>query len=319
MSCKAAIYPGVTKFGIRFDVYNDATVVDISRNDELPGFDKFFADVAEARSFRASLFGSNQDFIKNMGFLGRSVVGNMRAFVFMLYELASRSDSSKIGLNNLSDILLSLAGNYYWPLLEELRPKLGRYEKMIDPAKEIARIVFETCGKNGNQSALVHRDIINKLAKPFEMLEYAGFMTRRDVSRAMKSGGRGSRFILSLCVLLEHTPGTRLTREIFERWNSKYEDSIEFHRGSEVYGVELPELPEFSDPAILKEPVDKLAKSAAYPYGLTERQIRVLIEAGIEKVGDLASASDEQLLGLAYVGQRMLKRFRNVVEQAIWI
>lgn len=32
ISCKAAIYPGVTKFGTRFDVYNDATVIDISRN-----------------------------------------------------------------------------------------------------------------------------------------------------------------------------------------------------------------------------------------------------------------------------------------------
>ncbi|WID94652.1 hypothetical protein QO058_17660 [Bosea vestrisii] len=34
VSCKAAIYPGVTKFGIRFDVYNDATVVDISETIE---------------------------------------------------------------------------------------------------------------------------------------------------------------------------------------------------------------------------------------------------------------------------------------------
>jgi hypothetical protein len=32
-SCKASIYPGVTKFGVRFDVYNDSTVVDISRSD----------------------------------------------------------------------------------------------------------------------------------------------------------------------------------------------------------------------------------------------------------------------------------------------
>ena len=31
VSCKASIYPGVTKFGARFDVYNDAKVIDISR------------------------------------------------------------------------------------------------------------------------------------------------------------------------------------------------------------------------------------------------------------------------------------------------
>ena len=34
VSCKATIYPGVTQFGTRFDVYNDATIVDVSRNEE---------------------------------------------------------------------------------------------------------------------------------------------------------------------------------------------------------------------------------------------------------------------------------------------
>lgn len=40
ISCKASIYPGVTKFGIRFDVFNDSIVIDISRSDisATPGF-----------------------------------------------------------------------------------------------------------------------------------------------------------------------------------------------------------------------------------------------------------------------------------------
>lgn len=42
VSCKAAIYPGVTKFGTRFDVYNDAKIIDISRRKEQPDFQKFF-------------------------------------------------------------------------------------------------------------------------------------------------------------------------------------------------------------------------------------------------------------------------------------
>lgn len=36
VSCKATIYPGVTNFGTRFDVYNDATVVDVIRDEERP-------------------------------------------------------------------------------------------------------------------------------------------------------------------------------------------------------------------------------------------------------------------------------------------
>jgi hypothetical protein len=65
--------------------------------------------------------------------------------------------------------------------------------------------------------------------------------------------------------------------------------------------------------------VETLAKSPAYPYGLTEAKILSLKEAGIETVGALASATDEELLNLPYVGPAFLRRFRNVVGQAIWM
>ena len=48
VSCKASIYPGVTKFGIRFDVFNDSTVIDISRSD-ISATASFFPNVVRAR------------------------------------------------------------------------------------------------------------------------------------------------------------------------------------------------------------------------------------------------------------------------------
>jgi len=47
-SCKASIYPGVSKFGIRFDVFNDSTVVDISRSD-VSIDPQFFPEVIRTR------------------------------------------------------------------------------------------------------------------------------------------------------------------------------------------------------------------------------------------------------------------------------
>ena len=49
VSCKATIYPGVTNFGNRFDVYNDATVLDVVRDEEQSGFDVLFTEVLKAR------------------------------------------------------------------------------------------------------------------------------------------------------------------------------------------------------------------------------------------------------------------------------
>jgi hypothetical protein len=322
ISCKATIYPGVTQFGTRFDVYNDATVVDVSRNEEEFGFDQQFLEIINARTpslWDIPITGSLKQ-IDVAGFLGQSVLGNMRAFVFLCNELMGSSEPS-IGFNTLGQALLRLGSNYYWPLLDEVSPKLGKYTPMVEPTRRIAEAILSECGSNGaRRFALVHREIISRLAKPFEILEYVGFVTRRDVSRSLKSGGRGTRYALSLCILLESVLGRRLTSELFEKWRHDREEPVEFHvKGDKLAGIVAPQPETTSELAILLEPVSKLATSHAYPYGLTDHMIATLNEAGINTVRNLAETSDESLDELPQIGPAKIKRIRNVVGQAVWM
>lgn len=321
VSCKATIYPGVTQFGNRFDVYNDATVVDVIRNEEQPEFSQLFADIARARwpQLTEREFSLPLTLERTASFLAQSVVGNMRGFVFACNDLIDNLTSESIGLKALGETMLRLATNYYWPLFEEVAPKLGKYVPMVDPARAIAEEIFQECGSKGRRSVLIQREIIARLSKPFEILEYVGFISRREASRAMKSGGRGTRFVLNLCNLLEQTSGTRLTSELFERWHER-EEPIGYHvRGSKLSAIELPPLAEDADLRILSEPIEKLAKSKAYPYGLTQQKISILQTAGITTVGKLANASEYELKQLDTVGDATVQRFRTVVEQAIWM
>ncbi len=323
VSCKAAIYPGVTRFGKRFDVYNDATVLELARSEELAGFSGLFADVMLARypsDLSDDAFSSKFSREEVASFLGQAVLGNMRAFVFACNILVEHREDNAIGLTDLNETLLELARNHYWPLLEELTPKLGIYAPMVEPARLVGEAIFGKCGQtDGRRYALVFREIIERLSKPFEMLEYSGFLTRREVSRAMKSGGRGARFAVNLCNLLESMPGTRLTETLYERWSKERPEPVEFHRGSNLMGIDLPVLEDEAALEILNRPIETLAKSNAYPYGLTVAKIEVLQEANITTVDDLASASDERLLSLWGVGEVFLTRFRNVVGQAVWM
>jgi hypothetical protein len=323
VSCKAAIYPGVTRFGTRFDVYNDATVLEVSRSEELPGFAEFFADVMQARfphDFAGTSFASNLTSQKVAAFLGQAVLGNVRAFLFACNDLLQRSGDESIGLTGLSETLITLSSNHYWPLLEELKPKLGAYEAMLDAARTVAEHLFAKCAvHDARPLALVHRDITEQLSKPFEMLEYVGFVAKREASRAMKSGGRGARYSLNLCTLLEKVPGTRLTSELYTSWTHSRSEPVEFHRGSELASIPLPMERQAADLEILQKPIETLAKSHVYPYGLTEAKIAVLKEAGIMTVGALAEAKDDTLLSLQGVGTAFLRRFRNVIGQAVWM
>jgi len=320
ISCKAAIYPGVTQFGTRFDIFNDATVIDISRDEGSQFFASFFLEVIKlrypdildreriARTLREESLAE---------FLGRAVVGNMRSLIFLCNRI--RLEDQRVGLKELGKSLIYLSGDYYWPLLEELSPKLGHYEPLIEVARNLAEKIFDFAKRKETVSVVIHRDLVQKLLKPIEILEYAGFVSRREMSRAMKSGGRGSRFTLNLCNLLEITYGKRLTSERFQDWLKENGEPSEIHSSSDLLNVEIPDMMPDKELSILSMKTDSLVKSKSYPYGLTQAEINVLRESGIHTIGELAEMQDDELLRLRGIGEKFLKRIRDVVGQAIWM
>lgn len=323
VSCKAAIYPGVTHFGTRFDVYNDATVIDISRDEGRDDFTHFFMDVIEAR-YPGLLQKASPDLSQDntlAWFLGRAVVGNMRALIFACNRLL---DSPKINLPELEKCLKYLASEYYWPLLEEVSPKLGKYEPLAIVSIQLAGQLFGHAAKKEESSVtsiVVHRDLVQKYDKLFEILEYVGFVTRREASRAMKSGGRGVRFAINLCNLLEKTPKARLTSELLQAWR-KNDEITEIYKNSKVIELDLPELPNTENTErlpILDKDISHIKKSKSYPYGLTDAKCCLLKAANINTIGELAGTTDKELLQLDSIGPGTVERIRNVVGQAVWM
>ncbi|KAB0643841.1 helix-hairpin-helix domain-containing protein [Burkholderia latens] len=321
VSCKAAIYPGVTRFGIRFDVFNDATVIDVARDERSGEFSSFFAEVMQARFPTLSKKleksrGRSLGLETTASLIGRTVVGNMRAFVFACSWLSA---SAKIGLPDVKDILLRLASDYYWPLLDEVAPKLGPYEVLIEPCRNVAEVIFRHAASTDSGSAIVHREIVQKLGKLFEILEYVGFISRREASRSMKSGGRGPRYSLNLANLLETRPKAQLTFDLVDIWLNTSVDSVEFHASGNQIPLNLPEIDPTQELAVFNLPIQSLAKGKTYVYGLTTRQINLLLENGYKTIKDVANESDENLHDLEGIGDKTLLRIRNVISQAIWM
>lgn len=182
VSCKASIYPGVTQFGQRFDVYNDATVVDLARNEERAGFSDFFVKIMQRRwPGLGGRLSSTLSLKELAGFVGRVVLGNVRAFVFVVNSLADVSDAGgEIGLALLGDTLVQQAREYFWPLIDEVKPKLGMYEPLVAVAERVGEVLFSEAAEHGVVSLLVLRDFVERLGKTFEILEYTGFIARRE-------------------------------------------------------------------------------------------------------------------------------------------
>lgn len=321
VSCKATIYPGVTNFGNRFDVFNDATVVEVVRGEDQAGFVDLFAGVVRARfpEFASNRFGPDLPLDAYAGFIGRSVLGNMRSFIFACNYVAE-SDDKIVGLPTLGRAFLDMTTRFYWPLIDEVRPKLGKYVPIVEPAREIAETVFAECGKQQNASFIVHRDIVSRLSKAFEILEYVGFISKREASRAMKSGGRGTRYALNLCMLLESVSGARLTADLYSKWNSRAEEPIQIHsKGSLLSKIVMPDFSVEAEPEIFNDSIETLKKSPAYPYGLSDKIVERLRADGILTVRDLYDAQEDRLDQIHYIGEVRVRQLKNAVAQAVWL
>lgn len=328
-SCKASIYPGVTKFGIRFDVFNDSTVVDISRSD-VAADPQFFPDVIQTRYphlMDRSIYSDRLLPKQFANLLGRAVVGNLRGFILACNRFA---EFNRVDIPTVTRCFLEMATDYYWPLMEEVAPKLGVYEPLIEPARQIMEAIVEHVAKPtkspkdrrtvAQDRVLIHRQLVSQYSKIFEILEYLGFLARREASRALKSGGRGPVFAINLCNLLDAIPTRRLTLEMIDEWIEGSAESAEIHTSSQVFSsVALPQLAAEHALAILGKPVAVLGKSRAYPYGLTEDMIGRLEGAGLGTVGEVAEARDRDLDRIDYIGPAKIQRIRAVVYQAVWM
>lgn len=326
-SCKASIYPGVTKFGIRFDVFNDSTVIDISRSD-VSAFPDFFPEVVRARYPKLAERSTFSDRLSPSHFaniLGRAVVGNLRGFILACNRF---ENIEKVGIPELTKCFLEMANDYFWPLMDEVAPKLGVYEALIDPAREVFEAIVEHASKPVKEKArpvapdrvLIHRQLVNQYAKIFEILEYLGFVSRREASRALKSGGRGPVFAINLCNLLDSVPSKRLTIEMVEEWIAGTQEPAEIHvSGSTFHSIKLPVFPDEHGLAILEKHITVLGRSPAYPYGLTQKIIDRLLAANVTTVGQVANCTDEELDRIDYIGTAKINTIRDVVYQAIWM
>jgi hypothetical protein len=320
VSCKASIYPGVTKFGVRFDIYNDATVLDITKDERASNFNDFFYEVLYRR--KSEYLDAMDTFnsltkIEVVGFVARSVLGNMRAFIIAADKLEEQGRYN--GVPSLRSLLMTMAGDYFWPLLDEVRPKLGVYEPMADISQTIAEQLFGFAGTSNNASLVIKKEICQSIAKPFEILEYLGFISKREASRAIQGGGRGPRYSLNLATLFEKSRTKQLSNEIVNLWLRDHTEVLSISGTNNPINVEMPSLTAANDLTVFSLDVTKLEKSNAYPYGLTEDKIQRLKDSGFLTIGSVAQATDDELDRIPLIGDIWVRRIRDVVNQSIWM
>lgn len=220
----------------------------------------------------------------------------------------------------MSETMLRLASDFFWPMLEEVKIKIGMYAPLMDGSIQLAEKIYSECGNRKSTSFIIHRQWVSKYSKPLEILEYVGFIAKREASRSLKSGGRGTRYALNLCNTLENVSGSRLTQELFSSWMENTQEDTQFSASTNAFDGIIVGSPDSSQEiGILSLPISVLKKSKLFPNGLTEDKIQRLEARGWNTVGEVAEKSDAELQEIEMIGPKTVMRIKNTVEQAIWM
>lgn len=313
ITCKAAVYPGVTAYGDTFEMSHDATYMRVERDITS---DEYINSMREIILKQAdeSLVKAIEQYGENFSVLAYSASGNPR----MLLNTVAKCP--RMRTNEVNEAIKDFYRSDIWMEHTGLGNKYKGHRSLIDWGRDFIEkeVLPATRQKNEiraehNESTCyfwIHKDSPEPVKEALRLLEYTGIVRRhKDAVRATNSE-LGTRYELKFgCILaLETSPvatGMSLIRNLTPRRLTEYgmknplfqslDLDIQYESDADIKQMLIIQL---------EQPVDNL--------GLSQWQIGVLKQNNLLKIRDILETSEEEMRnGMHYVGEKRARRIRN--------
>lgn len=319
LSCKAAVYPGVTSYGETFQPTHDATMLSFERDILGSDYVEMMQEIVEkqADSYILENIARNNN---NFALLAYAASGNPRV---LLKTLARAPRLSSSDVNN---VVREYYRNDLWSEHSTLPEKYSGHQHLIDWGRQfIEGTVLPDLQKKNEQYLTqeqkstcffwIHRDAPQPVFEALKLLAYSGIVTEHATGIRATRSEVGTRYAVNLGALigLEATPATsglNIARNLTPKRMS------EFGANHPSYKSLLDAIPTFSEPnlgAILQQ---QLAKPMRV-LDLSEWQFSKLSELNLSTVGDVLRASEDKLQTLFYIGEKRARLIRNAALAAV--
>ena len=313
VTCKAAVYPGVTAYGNTFEMSHDATLLkverDITSNEYLNNMKEIILKQADD-----SLTKAIGQYAENFSVLAYSASGNPR----MLLNTVEKC--LRMRTNDVNEAIKNFYRSDIWMEHTELGSKYSGHRSLIDWGRDFIEreVLPATRQKNEvraehNESTCyfwIHRDAPEAVKEALRLLEYTGIVRRdKDGVRATNSE-LGTRYELKFgCILaLESSPvasGMSLIKTLTTRRLTEYgmknplfqslNLDIQYESDSDIKQMLINQL---------EQPIQNLR--------LSQWQINILKQNNLLKIRDVLETSEEEMKKrMFYVGEIRARRIRN--------
>ncbi|KYZ75553.1 hypothetical protein AXX12_12640 [Anaerosporomusa subterranea] len=321
ISCKAAVYPGVTVYGDTFQPIHDATVLNLHRDVLDEKYIYNMREIVRKQAEDSALLTALSRRGENFAILAYAASGNPRHLLKTLI-LAPKLDSDSV-----NKVIREYYRTDIWSEHSKLAEKFVGHRAMIDWGRKFieGEVLPDIQQKNVNNLSddkktscyfWIHRDAPQPVKEALRLLEYTGVVTEHASGIKATRSQIGTRYLVNLGTLmaLEATP-TSIAFIIASSLSIK--KMTEYGENHKAYEPLLAEMPKFNEPdlsdvllAELEKPIDVL--------DLTLWQREKILSLGLSTVGDILRAPESKLLEAYLVGVKRARRIRNVALTAVY-
>jgi hypothetical protein len=320
LSCKAAVYPGVTSYGDTFQPMHDATMIAFERDVLSADYISNMREIVEKQS-ESELLGDIARHGQNFAILAYAASGNPRIL------LKTLSRAPRVSAQSTNEVIRSYYRSDIWAEHSLLPDKYAGHRLLIDWGRKFIENEVLPDLKRKNDAYLqaekastcffwIHRDAPQPIKEALKLLAYTGIVSEHASGIKATRGEVGTRYAVNVGCLfaLESTPTTSalpIAQNLTPRRMSEY------GANHSAYQSLLTEVPTFTEPNV----GDVLRKQLAKPIDVLDIahwQRQGLRKLGLATIGDVLNASEFKLMEISYVGEKRSRRMRNAAMEAVY-
>ncbi len=319
VTCKAAIYPGVTSFGETFQPSHDATLIRLERDVSSEGYLKNMEEIV-LKQAQSKLERNMMRNKKNFHTLAYACSGNPRIL------LKTVSECPNMTVTEVNEVLRTYYRSTVWSEHSALADKYRGHREIIDWGRDFieSKVLPEIKTKNDTSLALekatssffwIHRDSPETVKEALRILSYTGIIQEMESGIKATRSEIGTRYTVNLgCLLSLESSPTTVANEIAQSLTPKR--MTEFGANNIAYGklinlkLNAENLDEIDDLQIqLERRISVL--------DLTDWQKSKLGELGLNSIGAVLSATETKLMAAYMVGHTRARRMKNAAIAAV--
>lgn len=321
ISCKAAVYPGVTAYGDNFQYSQDATFINLNR---------FVTDSGYAETMREMVTKQIEDsgYLKELSRRGQE-------FTDLTY---AASGNPRFLLNNIkalnkfsaSDINLVIKNFYRVTLLAEhssLSEKYPKLEVLIDWGRKFIEDHVLAEMQKKKQDAVktnkptmcyfwIHKDSPEPVKRALSLLEYTGIVQMHTKGLRASGGEVGTRYMVNLgCLFAKEANPLSVSHNIIK--NLDVRRYIEFSANSPAY-VDIKDSEQTITDNDLSESLEQQLSKDIEVLNISDFLKSKLYEVKLCTIKDVLSATESDIKKAYYVGNKRSRIMKSAALTSIY-